>query len=577
MLGNLIPFFFSGNSLQEYIAYYNRVLGDGGTLVDPVGTQSILKMLKDNARLDNVKLLWYGGAGVKKVISGINTNVSKAYSIQLPSNDLTQTTALSQPWQSGNIAPNEKPCLLNPSGGSRFLSHPSISFGVTEAWSVSVLLNSNATLTASSNDFAGKAGTTRLGILQSTNKILFQNESGNSGTEVISAITINGKNKLLTFVAQGNGTLLVYIDGVYAGLLTVATNAVFERLLHGRSLYFFGKIYYYAIQSGALTPSQVAAEYNTLRALIPERESVVIGSQAWTTSNLDIVCDAQGVVIPEVTNNTNEEKYTGFTAVGSGWINNGDGTFTATGSGSGAQLELRQAYTWLSGRRYRIRVTVTGRTTGNLYAPYDGFTPSSIINTNTSIDIEYTPSSNNGTNMYIVAGGGFNGTVSAISVELIGWAALTTPAWCHYNNDSANGAIYGKLYNWYAVKQIDDALAATGSEWRVPTQAQFETLATTLGGASVAGGKMKVAGTIYFGSPNTGATNESGFTALGVGYRRFDTGAFIQLTGACIIHSITTDGTFCSQLSVDNGSSASVINAFGRLKQGSSIRLVKNL
>lgn len=464
MLGNLIPFFFSGNSLQEYIAYYNRVLGDGGTLVDPVGTQSILKMLKDNARLDNVKLLWYGGAGVKKVISGINTNVSKAYSIQLPSNDLTQTTAPSQPWQSGNIAPNEKPCLLNPQSGVRTIEHPAINFANNVAWSVTTMVNWNGT----NEPYAFYVGTKlNYGLLLRlfTNVVAIREYTSGaykSGTKSTSSLI--GKNSVISFTCDNAGNLSYYFNGIFQETLSgIDTQAAFFGIMkYGSSFNYHGKYYYHLIQSGALSASQVAAEYNTLRALIPERESVTIGSQAWTTSNLDIVCDAQGVVIPEVTDNA-------------------------------------------------------------------------------------------------------------------AWAALTTPAWCHYNNDPANGAIYGKLYNWYAVKQIDDALAATGSEWRVPTQAQFNTLATTLGGASVAGGKMKVAGTTYFASPNTGATNESGFTALGGGYRRFDTGAFTQLTGACVIPSITTDGTFCSLLSVDNSSAASVISAFGRLKQGSSIRLVKNL
>ena len=106
------------------------------------------------------------------------------------------------------------------------------------------------------------------------------------------------------------------------------------------------------------------------------------------------------------------------------------------------------------------------------------------------------------------------------------WAALTTGAWCYYNNVSANGTTYGKLYNWYAVAGIwneaskTDAtlrkkLAPTG--WHVPTDAEWTTLTTFLGGETVAGGKMKA--TTLWNSPNTNATNSSGFTAIPGSFR----------------------------------------------------------
>ena len=105
------------------------------------------------------------------------------------------------------------------------------------------------------------------------------------------------------------------------------------------------------------------------------------------------------------------------------------------------------------------------------------------------------------------------------------WAALTTGAWCYYNNTTANGTTYGKLYNWYAVVGIHDTdpntpnkiLAPTG--YHIPTDAEWTTLTTFLGGESVAGGKMKETGTAHWISPNTDATNSSGFTGLPGGYR----------------------------------------------------------
>jgi uncharacterized protein (TIGR02145 family) len=97
------------------------------------------------------------------------------------------------------------------------------------------------------------------------------------------------------------------------------------------------------------------------------------------------------------------------------------------------------------------------------------------------------------------------------------WAALTTGAWCWYNNDSTNGTKYGKLYNWYAV---NDARGLAPQGWHIPSDAEWTILSsTTLGGDATAGGKMKDAGTLNWASPNTGGNNESGFAGLPGGYR----------------------------------------------------------
>jgi uncharacterized protein (TIGR02145 family) len=109
------------------------------------------------------------------------------------------------------------------------------------------------------------------------------------------------------------------------------------------------------------------------------------------------------------------------------------------------------------------------------------------------------------------------------------WAALTTGAWCYYNNDSANGAIYGKLYNWYAVND-PKGLAPTG--YHVPSEPDIQTLVNSLGGYLAAGGLLKETGTTYWNSPNIGATNSSGWTGRPGGFRIQD-GSFIvrNLTG----------------------------------------------
>jgi uncharacterized protein (TIGR02145 family) len=111
------------------------------------------------------------------------------------------------------------------------------------------------------------------------------------------------------------------------------------------------------------------------------------------------------------------------------------------------------------------------------------------------------------------------------------WASLTTGAWCYWFNDPGNGPVYGKLYNWYAV---NDPRGLAPAGWHVPSKDEWDAIINCLGGDDVAGGKLKETGTAHWLEPNFGATNESGFTALGGNLR--------QNTGAFWPHSTTLQG-----------------------------------
>jgi uncharacterized protein (TIGR02145 family) len=118
-----------------------------------------------------------------------------------------------------------------------------------------------------------------------------------------------------------------------------------------------------------------------------------------------------------------------------------------------------------------------------------------------------------------------DGTSIRLVTENLEWARLSTDAYCWYDNDSASNIDnYGALYNWTAAHS--DKLAPVG--WHVATDEDWTTLTTFLDGESVAGGKLKEKGTGDWQSPNTGATNEVGFSALPGGYRSTD-GTFADL------------------------------------------------
>lgn len=124
-----------------------------------------------------------------------------------------------------------------------------------------------------------------------------------------------------------------------------------------------------------------------------------------------------------------------------------------------------------------------------------------------------------GTQTWFVENLRFEGNIPQVASQQA-WAAIYNegnstdqPAWSYYNNNSANDAIYGKLYNWYAVNT--GTLCPSG--WHIPTEAEWTILTDYLGGVEVAGGKMK--SIIDWETPNVGATNESGFTGLPGGIR----------------------------------------------------------
>jgi uncharacterized protein (TIGR02145 family) len=149
--------------------------------------------------------------------------------------------------------------------------------------------------------------------------------------------------------------------------------------------------------------------------------------------------------------------------------------------------------------------------------------------------------------------------------DCLQWINLETGAYCNYNNDETLALTYGKLYNFYTV--VDErGLCPTG--WHVPSEDEWFTLFKYLDPAAsqtssyiseVAGAKMKATGTIENGdglwdSPNSGATDESGFTGLPGGCRTYN-GPYSTIRSDGFWRSTTTspfNGNDCDNIKNNN-------------------------
>ena len=93
------------------------------------------------------------------------------------------------------------------------------------------------------------------------------------------------------------------------------------------------------------------------------------------------------------------------------------------------------------------------------------------------------------------------------------WFGLQSSAWCNYNNSVSYDSFYGKLYNWYVVS---DTLNICPVGWHIPSLSEFNQLRNTVGSSNT-GGKLKLV--TSWNLPNSGATNQSGFSGIGGGRR----------------------------------------------------------
>ncbi|MFO7721913.1 MAG: FISUMP domain-containing protein [Bacteroidales bacterium] len=166
-----------------------------------------------------------------------------------------------------------------------------------------------------------------------------------------------------------------------------------------------------------------------------------------------------------------------------------------------------------------------------------------------------------------------NGASIAKVTDGTAWIGLTTPAYCWYLNDSASyAAVYGPLYNWYAAGAVN--LCPSG--WHVPTDAEWTVLIDHLGGSNIAGNKLKESGLLHWNSPNTGATNESAFTARPGGFREGTDGNYYLMGNNGRYWSSTASSIANGWLRELNNSNGIVYRNNYTKKNGYSVRCIKD-
>lgn len=159
------------------------------------------------------------------------------------------------------------------------------------------------------------------------------------------------------------------------------------------------------------------------------------------------------------------------------------------------------------------------------------------------------------------------------------WSQLTEGAYCWYQNRDTYRDVYGGLYNWYAVNT--GKLCPDG--WHVPTDEEWHQMALNLDASAVldqaesltAGGMLKETGTDHWADPNTGATNETDFTALPGGYRNFD-GAFSGVTGNANFRTSTVFDDGFAWVRYMMYQSGTLYRDKGNHEGGFSVRCVKD-
>ena len=549
------------DAMRYFKEYTDRVKADGGTIDDNARLKQYISFLKAQGRYDLAKFIFAPMFGGKLRTSGIYKYQSKLYSVQLAANDAAQTTELSQPYQTGNIAPNETLSLFTDTN-TRLLAHPEITYTNAQGWTFWAIVNTNGTA-GTTNIIADDAGgNSALYIKNTTNVISFKNGAGTIVNGTASTLPHIGKNTIYHFTtAGGDNTLKIYANGVLFDTITNPTGFTFEQV---KTL---GFSHLRGVHDGGISAAQVAADYAILRGWIPEIEQVTIGSQVWASSNLQAVATPVGNVIQEMQAAGAVEKITngGFDS-DTNWTKSNP-TNIVIGSGVCAfntttNDYIIQSVGILDNKYVEVSFTVSNYVGGIISFLFFGIpTSGAWRNANgTYTVIVKVNSGHNGGFGFRAGASGFVGSIDDVSVQELGWSNATeiydavyaatsgttarkeyaaykaAAMWCNYNNDGAIGAVYGKILNGYAIKLLELDYATANFGWRITQDADWSSLTPDSSDDAI-----KKDGSVYWVAGNEG-TNASGLTLLPNGMRTAD-GVFTGLNYGAVLWNSDDDAT----------------------------------
>jgi len=542
-------------------------------------------------------------------------------------NDAIQTTGANQPYVGGLIAPNEAAKLKFMGSNLTKIPFTPVILSPNSNFTLSVCVKFYKIGDYTQTPLFPDRGSSGLYISNDSQRLYgfrFHDTDFRDFSFGVSSIPYRNKYVAISMTKVGD-VLSLYINGELKSSITTTTsttNFEFYNFPYSGAASIQGlmDISYYTLHSRALSASEIQAQHDYLRLQIPEIEGIAIGNQYWTTSNYEGVVAGDGSVIPEVQAAANVNTMTNGDFVSSdisAWTNRTRCTMTwnvgeyvevvSTGTGDfaigrGAMLtdyqnkwhkitfrakspnstdvpKLLQTthYTnilWVkrpalstSWQEYEVLAYAFNAANTIFYPVSSG----AIIGTQVDIDdiVDQTVGWSGATALYDAIYAQTSGTAAAKELAALKAAAM----WCYYNNDVNNGAIYGKLYNWYAVKLIS---LYPPQGWRVPTSADFTQLSNYLGGSTVAGGKIKKEGLAYWASPNTGATNESGLSLIPNGYRSI-VGVFTSQTTRSAAWGVDIAPVLVAPAIVTYASDATINLASNDNKlQGFGLRLLRN-
>lgn len=270
----------------------------------------------------------------------------------------------------------------------------------------------------------------------------------------------------------------------------------------------------------------------------------------------------------------------------------GTGKWTITGGTGGSFIENTLATTNFTGTAGEI-YTLSWTISNDCYASSDYVTISFIAETVNDYNGNVYQTATIGNQIWMTenlkATHYSDGTPIPLVEDDTDWNNLgdnnTDKAYCYYHNNANNEAnTYGVLYTWAAATNgissstnPSDVQGICPTGWHLPSQAEWTELTDYLGGASVAGGKLKETGIVHWNSPNTEATNESGFKALSGGMRQLN-GYYNEMGERAYwwkTDENNSENAFYAFISYDSGSEQGY-NTVVNKSRGYSVRCVKD-